>query len=109
MDNSYHIVQTVSSGLGRASNDVHEFTVLSGGTAIITIYQPTQYDLSSFGLNQSVGWVVEGIFQEINIATGEVVFEWRSLDHVDPIDSYNTFGSAGTSNGTTPAKSWDYL
>lgn len=109
MDNNYHPVQTVNSGLGRAPNDVHEFTILKAGTAIITIFQPAPYDLSSFGLIQPVGWVVEGIFQEIDIASGEVMFEWRSLDHIDPIESYNTYGSEGTSNGSTVADAWDYL
>lgn len=83
--------------------------MLPGGTALTTIDQPVQYDLSRLGLNQSIGWVIEGIFQEIDIATGQVMFEWHSIDHVDPIDSYTTFGSKGLTNGTTPADGWDYL
>lgn len=109
MDNSYHIIDTVSAGSGRAPTDVHEFTVLPNGTALTTIFQPVQYDLSAFGVDQPFGWVVEGIFQEIDIVTGEVVFEWRSLDHTNPADSYNTIGSDGAGNGTSMSEIWDYL
>lgn len=114
MDSSYHTVQTVSSGFGRTSNDVHEFSVINGGTAaLITIFQPTQYDLSSSGLvqptSQPWGWVVEGIFQEIDIRTGDVLFEWRSLDHTTPEQSYNDRASAGAGNGSTLSTIWDYL
>ena len=54
MDSSYAFVKTVNSGLGRAPIDVHEFTLLDNGNAITTIFQPTQYDLSNYGLNQPV-------------------------------------------------------
>lgn len=110
MDDHYHTIASVLPGLGRTSADVHEFTVLPGGTAITTIFQPTPYDLTSFGVKQPIGWVIDGIFQEIDIQTGEVLFEWRSLDHVGLNETYNLLGSnadAGTGNTTTLA--WDYL
>lgn len=107
----YHTVQTVSSGFGRAPNDIHEFTVLDSKSAITIIFQPSQYDLSSYGINQAYGWVIEGIFQEIDISSGEVLFEWRSLDHAQssPSNTYNTYGSNGTSNGSSVNQIWDYL
>jgi hypothetical protein len=111
-DKNYQTVQTVQSGLGRAPSDVHEFTVINGGkSALNTIYQPSRFDLSSFGLQQPYGWVVEGIFQEIDVESGEILFEWRSLDHVEtqPAMTYNTYGSNGTANGSSAANIWDYL
>ncbi len=74
MDDRYHTIASVSPGLGRTSSDVHEFTVLPDGTALTTIFQPTPYDLTSFGVKQAIGWVINGIFQEIDIQTGEVLF-----------------------------------
>jgi Arylsulfotransferase (ASST) len=111
MNSNYATVKTVTSGLGRAPADIHEFTVLDGKTAITTIYQPIQFDLSNNGLQQPWGWVVEGIFQEIDIATGEVLFEWRSLDHEEtlPSHTYNTYGGIGANNGSFAALAWDYL
>ena len=72
MDSTYRTAATVH---GRAPNDIHEFTVLPGCTAITTVFEPVQYDLSAYGVSQPVGWVLEGIFQEIDIQTGEVLFE----------------------------------
>jgi hypothetical protein len=114
LDSTYHTVQTVSSGNGRAPNDIHEFSVInSGSTAIITVFQPTQYDLTGYGLVQNMiqpwGWVLQGIFQEIDISSGEVLFEWRSLDHTAPAQSYNDRGSAGAGNGSGLTDIWDYL
>lgn len=80
---SYHAVETVMSGNGRSItthslDDIQEFTVLEGGTAIISIQQPVQYDLSALGewIRPPHGLIHEGIFQEIDMATGEVLFEW---------------------------------
>ncbi|OCK96831.1 uncharacterized protein K441DRAFT_713633 [Cenococcum geophilum 1.58] len=90
MDSTYRTAATVQSGNGRAPNDIHEFAVLP---AIATVFEPAQYDLSAYGVSQPVGWVLEGIFQEIDIQTGEVLFEWRSLDYTDLSESYNERGS----------------
>lgn len=109
LDDSYHAVETVMSGNGRSPPNIHEFTVLEGGTAIISIQQPVQYDLSALGVDPSATWIQDGIFQEIDIATGEVLFEWRSLDHVDPADSYSAIADADSGNATSLIESWDYL
>jgi hypothetical protein len=110
MDETYNIVDTVQSGLGRTANDVHEFTVLPNGNAITTIFQPTQYDLTSYGVEQPVGWVLQGVFQEIDMQTGEVLFEWSSLDHTTPSESYNGLNSnPAAGDGTSVDSAWDYL
>lgn len=110
MDQHYKTIASVQSGLGRAPADVHEFTVLPGGTALMTIFQPRPYDLTSFGVSQPIGWVIDASFQEIDIGTGEVLFEWRALDHVALNETYNYLGSnADAGFGNTTAQAWDYL
>ena len=110
MDQHYNTIASVQSGNGRAPSDVHEFTVLPGGTALMTIFQPRPYDLSSFGVNQPIGWVIDGTFQEVDICTGEVIFEWRALDHVPLNETYNALGSnSDTGLGNSTAQAWDYL
>ena len=49
--------------------------------ALITIYNNVLADLSSVG-GPSNGIVQEGVVQEIDIETGNVLFEWHRLDHV---------------------------
>ena len=110
MNQKYSTVASVQSGNGRAPGDVHEFTVLPGGTALMTIFQPRPYDLSPYGVNQQIGWVVDGIFQEIDISSGKVLFEWSALDHVPLNQTYNSLGSnAEAGFGNTTALAWDYL
>ena len=80
LDDNYQPIAVVSAGPG-LSADLHEFRITPRGTAFITVYRPVPYDLSSVG-GPANGQVVDGIAQEIDIATGAVVFEWHSLDHV---------------------------
>jgi hypothetical protein len=111
MDNKYRIVRSVEPGGATLSSDMHEFLVLPGGkSALLTIYKQLPYDLSAYGIHNGVAYIQEGIFQEINIETGEVMFDWRSLDHIDPAESFVPPGSTSVS-GTALNKEdpWDYF
>jgi hypothetical protein len=77
-DPTYHEVARVSAGWGR-HGDLHEFLLTPKGTALISIYQR---------LPDSP--LVEGIVQEVDVATGRVVFEWRSSEHVGVEESFLT-------------------
>jgi hypothetical protein len=85
-DTSYHVIATVHAGNG-LDVDSHEFALTPQGTALITIFHSVPFDLSSLGGSKD-GEIVEGVVQEIDVATGHVLFEWHSLDHVPPGESY---------------------
>ena len=85
----YQPVATVSAGNGY-STDAHEFSLTAAGTALVTIYSAVQWDLRPVGGPQN-GTVLDGIVQEIDIASGQVLFEWHSLDHVALTDSYSKY------------------
>lgn len=110
VDDEYKVVKTIQS-VGRvAAADQHEFQVLNDGeSALLSIYNQEPYDLSHIGINVQ-GWVMDSVFQEINLADDSVIFEWRSLDHVEPWGSYvypKTSDVAG--DGLGPQTPWDYL
>jgi len=116
MDQNYRIVKTVESSGAGASSDMHEFKMTpysNGTTVLMTVYQPRQYDLTTnprFNVRGGMGWIVEGVFQEVEIDTGRVVFEWRSLDHVDPGLSWTMPGTTDTSgDGLHEDSPWDYF
>lgn len=95
---------------------MHEFKITpysKGTTALMTVYQPRQYDLTvnpRFNVRKGMGWIVEGVFQEVEIDTGKVVFEWRSLNHVDPEDACTLPGTTDTSGtGLDEQEPWDYF
>jgi hypothetical protein len=85
-DTSYHVIATVHAGNG-LDTDGHEFLLTPQGTALVTSYHQVPYDLSSVG-GPTDGQAIDGIVQEIDIASGRVLFEWHSLDHVPLADSY---------------------
>jgi hypothetical protein len=79
-DDTYTMVASVQAGNGYNAEE-HEFQLTPQNTALVTVYNSVPTDLSALG-GAANGSVIEGIAQEINVATGAVVFEWHSLDHV---------------------------
>jgi hypothetical protein len=100
LDSHYRQIATVKAGNGLAA-DQHEFALTPQGTALITIYHQVPYDLSAVG-GPSNGSVLDGIIQEVDVATGKVLFEWHSLDHVPLTDSYQPVP-------TDPSTPYDYF
>jgi hypothetical protein len=86
LDRSYREITRVRAGNGY-QGDLHEFSITAHDTALLTAYNPRGGDLSSVG-GPKDGIVTEGIAQEVDIETGEVLFEWHSLDHVGLDESY---------------------
>jgi len=80
MDESYRVVARVPAGDGRQS-DLHEFVITPHSTALVTSYEVRQANLSGVG-GPAFGQVIGGIVQELELPSGRVLFEWRSLDHV---------------------------
>ncbi|CAN5663994.1 hypothetical protein BH24ACT20_BH24ACT20_09910 [soil metagenome] len=85
-DSSYREIARFGAGNGYAG-DHHEFLITDRDTALILIYNETSADLSRMG-GEVDGAVMDSIVQEIDIETGEVLFEWHSLDHVGLEESY---------------------
>jgi hypothetical protein len=79
-DASYHEIATVKAAHG-LDGDLHEFQLTPRGTAYITIYHEAPVDLRPVG-GPKDGYAEDSVVQEIDVATGKVVFEWHSLDHV---------------------------
>ncbi|HTX30022.1 MAG TPA: arylsulfotransferase family protein [Solirubrobacteraceae bacterium] len=97
LDTSYRQVGRIHAGRGRHA-DLHELLLTPEGTALVTCYpQTVPADLSSLGGSRD-GQVLESVIQEIDIRTGRVLLEWRSLDHIPLTESY-----------LSPWGLWDYL
>jgi len=86
MDESYREVARVRAGNG-LQGDHHEFLISPQDTALFTIYHKVPMDLSSSGGSKDAT-VLDGIAQEVDIETGDVLFEWHSLEHVGLDESY---------------------
>jgi hypothetical protein len=91
---AYQEIGRVHAGNGYLA-DLHEFHITPDGTALLTVFDPIDCNLSSLG-GPSGGAVTDSSFQEIDIKTGLVRREWNSLDHVALGDSYSAATSAST-------------
>jgi hypothetical protein len=105
LDSSYEITHIVAPANGR-KGDLHEFSITPDGTALITAYEITQADLTSVG-GPANGWIYDGLFQEIDIDTGALLFEWRASDHYTINETYFPLAGKGSSNSSADA--FDYF
>lgn len=109
LNDKYEVVANVSAcipGHPEIGVDIHEFTLTDNDTVLITGYNVEPYDLSPWGMEGNASdKILGGYAQEIDVATGDVLFTWRSLDHVKPEDCYTTPEEGGVPNGTV----WDYF
>ena len=85
-DRSYREIARIRAGNGYRG-DLHEFLITPEDTALLVTYSQRRWDLSPIGGSQD-GMAWEGIVQEVEIETGEVLFEWQSLEHVGIEESY---------------------
>jgi hypothetical protein len=77
-DASYRLITYVRPGNGLAG-DMHEFKITPRNTALMTLSHRVRVKTRN---------VLEGAFQEIDIRTGRVLFEWHSVGHVALTESY---------------------
>jgi Arylsulfotransferase (ASST) len=78
-DSAYRTVRVVRPGNGLVG-DIHEFTLTRDGAALMTTFRSVR-----FGARR----VSEGGVQELDLRTGRVRFDWHSIDHVAPAESYS--------------------
>ncbi|CBF80796.1 hypothetical protein AN8558.2 [Aspergillus nidulans FGSC A4] len=94
MLDSTYTPRYVINPVGDYGGDLHELHITSAETALVTIYDPTLADLSSIG-GPEVGWIYDCLFQEIDIATGDLIFEWRASKYFPVNSSYNALNGSG--------------
>ncbi|KAK5407918.1 hypothetical protein LTR06_007661 [Exophiala xenobiotica] len=103
LDSHYNLRYKLSGGNG-LDGDLHEFYLTRNATALITIYQTIQANLTSVSKYPN-GWIWDGLFQEIDVETNEVLFEWRASDHLPFTDSQWGPGDLGLSR----EDAWDWF
>ncbi|HEY0516772.1 MAG TPA: arylsulfotransferase family protein [Solirubrobacteraceae bacterium] len=99
-DRHFQPLATVNAGNG-LSADGHEFLITPQNKALVLAYTTATADLSSIGgpPNQTV---INGVVQEIDIATGKVLFQWNSADHVPYSQSEQPLPAS-------PSQPWDWF
>lgn len=94
------------------SFNMHEFNILDdGSTALVVTKDPRFHNIPSPDTDKSSSEEIEvrishNGFQEIDILTGEVLFEWDAMDHVDLSE---TLVPLDTSEVGQPNQLWDFI
>ena len=79
-DERYRVIKRLQTPNGYRA-DLHEFLITPQNTALVIAYPAVRANLSAFG-GAARGQVIDSVIQEIDIATGRVIFEWHSLGAV---------------------------
>ncbi|PYI35910.1 hypothetical protein BP00DRAFT_432683 [Aspergillus indologenus CBS 114.80] len=110
LDSSYQEAYTFPAARNRPG-DLHEFHITRDDTALLTSYDRRRADLSrvpdATGQAGPVdGWIWEGTFQELDIATGRLLFEWRASEHFAFADVVR---AREPGQGVSAAEPWDFF
>ncbi|KAF3763600.1 hypothetical protein M406DRAFT_263071 [Cryphonectria parasitica EP155] len=95
-DQTYRETYLVAAQKLRVKADIHEFEMTGHGTALVTAYELVPWDLSAFlggTLPFRRVYIKDSIFQEIDLDTNEVLFQWRASEHINMGDSYQPVGN----------------
>ncbi|KAJ5279783.1 hypothetical protein N7478_005155 [Penicillium angulare] len=108
LNNRYQTVRTIQAASHRLSSG-HEFNVIDGKSALIEIGLPVLTDLSAYGGDEEQQWIISSGFQEIDIQTSELIFEWYSFGHISPEYSHLSLESDGPYSGRSAFDAWSYF
>jgi Arylsulfotransferase (ASST) len=98
---AYRQIGRVHAGNGYKA-DLHDFHITPRGTALLTVFNPVDCNLSQIG-GPAGGAVTDSVFQELDLKTALVRREWHSLDHIGLTDSYSS------PEGTSTEWPYDYF
>jgi len=104
-DQTYTLAYTLSAGNG-LDGDYHEFSITPQNTALITAFVKTAWDLSAKGRDDPGGHIWDCVFQEIDIETNRLLFEWRASDHYHFDDMAVDSWASWTGTAQDP---WDWF
>lgn len=108
VDQHYETIRELRAGNHKLV-DKHEFHIVNETTGLIQIYQPVPRDLTPWGAKPEQQWIVNAIIQELDIATGKLLFEWSSLDHVQPDEAVLPINPGQAGSGYNSSDAWDYF
>jgi hypothetical protein len=96
INQNYEIIKKLKAKKGFTA-DVHEFTITKRNTALFTAVKQIPADLTPYGGPED-GYFDNYSIQEVDLETGQLLFFWNVLAHVDPTDSMLPASSATNSN-----------
>jgi hypothetical protein len=104
LDQHYEEFKQIDAANGLDA-DLHDFRITPENTALITVYEIIEADLSSINASLTKGEIWDSLFQEIDPETGEALFQWRASDHIDWEEAYLDMNEQADGDKGRP---WDF-
>ncbi|KAJ5226792.1 uncharacterized protein N7469_006798 [Penicillium citrinum] len=104
LDNSYQTVSITQAAAHRLSS-AHEFEIVGGRSILMETPVMTVVDFSAYGGDHDQRFLLE----ELDLKTGELMFEWSSQGIMNPADSAILLDKEGVFDGRTQKSAWNYF
>jgi hypothetical protein len=91
-------------GANGLDGDFHEFQITRDDTALFAVYEVLQTDLREVN-GPEKGWIYDGLFQEVDVETNELLFQWRASEHL----SLQEAERDREADGETEDNPWDFF
>jgi hypothetical protein len=105
-ENYNHVHKVTAQKLGGALADMHELSFTDDDTMVFSTYYSFKYDCSKVENGPSECLIMDSGFQEVDIVTNELIFDWKATDHFDYSDTYARYDKA---YGVGPDSGFDYF
>ncbi|ORY90641.1 ASST-domain-containing protein [Leucosporidium creatinivorum] len=87
-DQTYTLIATVEAQrIGPNATDPHDFQITADNTAVIEYWDSRKADLSPLG-GSADGYAFDCVVQEIDIESGDLLFQWSTRDHIPITETY---------------------
>ncbi|KAJ5669870.1 hypothetical protein N7462_010940 [Penicillium macrosclerotiorum] len=103
LNSHYEEVYKIKGASGLPA-DLHEFQITHDDTAVFAVYETRPMDLREVG-GPEEGWIYDGVFQEVDVETNELLFQWRASEHF----SFNEIERGREGNGESHDTPWDFF
>ncbi|KAF1986580.1 hypothetical protein K402DRAFT_377156 [Aulographum hederae CBS 113979] len=108
LDETYNIAYNLTNVGLSVRGDFHEFQLTRNGTFLCTSYEPITADFSGEHPDRKENWILDSIFQEIDVETNDLIFEWRASSIFKLADSFVYPGEEGQTDGSNPDQAFDF-
>lgn len=106
LGNDYEIQKQLLYPGAFGAFDIHEFHILDdGNTSLSVTYRSHKLPMGDFGRPKEQTSVLAGGFAEMDVHTGDVIYDWDSVDQI-PLRETVHFGPGSPPSGPP---GWDYV
>lgn len=86
--------------------NMHEFNILDGGKSALACSYKSEYtNLSVLGRPDDFSWIISGGIVELDMGTGDILFEWSSYENVLVDESVKVYSNSYPAD----QPGWDYI